>query len=85
MMAGHMRTLHGQVAEERQSWEALPLDEESWTYWMALTTAVGLCSCPVDGCPEQAAMRMAILVNFLHLHVRETVVILDKGNIPHPR
>ena len=30
-------------------------------------------------------MRMAILVNFMHLHVRDTVVILDKGNLPHPR
>ena len=25
------------------------------------------------------------MVNFMHLHVRDTVVILDKGNLPHPR
>ena len=39
----------------------------------------------VEGCPERSATRMAILVNFMHLHVRDTVVILDKGNPPHPR
>ena len=24
------------------------------------------------------------MVKFMHLHVRDTVVILDKGNLPHP-
>ena len=85
LMAGHMRTLHGRAAEYRRSWEVSPLDEEPWTYRMALPTAGGLLSCPVESCPEQVAMRMAILVNFMHLHVRDTVVILDKGNLPHPR
>ena len=85
MMAGHMRTLHGQAAEERQSWEASPLDEEPRTYHMDFLTAGGPWRFTVEGCPERSAKRMAILVNFLHLHVRETVVILDKGNIPHPR
>ena len=33
---------------------------------------------------ERSATRMAILVKFMHLHVRDTVVILDKGNLPHP-
>ena len=30
-------------------------------------------------------MRMAILINFMHLHVRDTVAILAKSNPPHPQ
>ena len=28
---------------------------------------------------------MAVLVHFLHRHVWDTVVILEEGNLPHPR
>ena len=31
LMAGHMRTLHGQAAEDRRSWASSPLDEEPRT------------------------------------------------------
>ena len=84
-MVGHMRKLHGQAAEEIWSWAALHLGEEPRTYQMAFPTVGGPWSFPVEGCPERAAMRTAMLVNFLHLHVRDNVVILDKGNLLHPR
>ena len=62
-----------------------PLCEELWTYSMAFLMAGGLFRCPVEGCQEQSAMRMVILVNFLHLYVRDTVAILDKRNLQIPR
>ena len=81
-MTGHMSTLHGRAAEERQSWAASPLSEEPRTYQMDFLTAGGPWRFTVEGCPERSATRMEILVNFMHLHVRDTVVILDKGNPP---
>ena len=42
-------------------------------------------SFPVEGCPRRVMMRTAVRVHFIHLHVLYTVVILEEGNIPHPR
>ena len=42
-------------------------------------------SCPVEGCPGQAATRTEMRVHFMHRYVQDTVVILEEENIPHPR
>ena len=52
---------------------------------MAFLTAGGPWNYPVEGCPGQAAMTTAMRVHFLHRHVRDTVIILEDGNLPHPR
>ena len=39
----------------------------------------------VEGCRGQEAMQTAMRVHFLHRHVRDTVIILEEGNLPHPR
>ena len=41
--------------------------------------------CPVEGCPGQLATRTEMRVHFMHRHARDTVVILEDGNLPHPR
>ena len=41
-------------------------------------------NCPVEGFPGQVVTRTAIRVHFLHQHVLDTMVILEKGNFPHP-
>ena len=41
--------------------------------------------CPVEGCSGRASTRTAMRVHFWHWHVRDIVVILEDGNIPHPR
>ena len=48
-------------------------------------TAVGPKNCPIKGCQGRAAMRTVIRVQFLHRHDRDNVVILEEGNLPHPR
>ena len=45
----------------------------------------GLRRCPVEGCPGALATRTAIRVHFVHWHVQDTVVMLEEGNLPHPR
>ena len=41
--------------------------------------------CPVEGCIGQAETRTAMRVNFWQRHVRDTAVILEEVNTPHPR
>ena len=41
--------------------------------------------CPVEGCPGRAGTRTAMRVHFWRRHVRDTVIILEEGNLPHPR
>ena len=84
-MAGHMKTKHGQATEERWSWTTSDTGEELQTYRMEFIAKGGPRSCPVEGCPGRAATRTAIRVHFLHRHVRDTVVILEEGNLPHPQ
>ena len=52
---------------------------------MDLPTAEGLRKCPFEGCRGQAETRTAMRVQFLHIHVRDTVIILEEENLPHPR
>ena len=39
----------------------------------------------MEGCPGKMATRTAMRVNFVHRHVLDTVVMLEKGKPPHPR
>ena len=42
-------------------------------------------SCPVEGYSGRAATQTEMRVYFWHRHVRDTVVILGEGKLPHPR
>ena len=41
--------------------------------------------CQFEGSRGQAATMTSMRVHFLHRHVQDTVVILDGGNLHHPR
>ena len=45
----------------------------------------GAMECPVEGCPGRAGTRTAMHVHFWRKHVRDTIIILEEGNLPHPR
>ena len=45
----------------------------------------GAQECPVEGCRGRAVTRTAMRIHFLHRHVRKTGIILEEGNLPHPR
>ena len=40
---------------------------------------------PVEGCSGRVATRKATWEQLWHQHVRDTVVILEEVNLPHPR
>ena len=52
---------------------------------MEFPAKAGTRPCPVKGCSGQALMRMAMRVQFWNRHIRDTVVILDEGNLLHPQ
>ena len=84
-LASHRVTQHGRAAEERWSWEDSATGGEPQTYRMAFPTKGGPWSCPVEGCPCQAGTRTAMRMHFFKRHVRDIVIILEEGNLPHPR
>ena len=45
----------------------------------------GTQDCPVEGCPGRAGTRTAMRMHFCRRHVWDTVIILEEGNLPHPR
>ena len=39
----------------------------------------------MEGCPGRAGTRTAMRVHFWRRHVRDIVIILEEGNLPHPK
>ena len=58
--------------------------EEQRTYQMEFPKG-GAKDCPVEGCPGRAGTRTAMRVHFWRRTVRDTVIILEEGNLSHPR
>ena len=82
----HRQTQHGV-----EKWGLGTEDDEASggdknrTYRMAFPDKAGPRTCPVEGCNGRALMRTEMRVHFWHRNVRDTVVILEEGNLPHPR
>ena len=58
---------------------------EPCTYKMAFQTAGGPRNCPVVRCCWRAATWTPMRFHFFHRYVRDNVIILEEGNLPHPR
>ena len=52
---------------------------------MSFLQVVGSLACPVDICQGRASIRTGLRVHFVHRRMRYTVVIVEEGNLPHPR
>ena len=55
------------------------------TYRLEFPAKAGPRPCPVEGCGGRSSTWTAIRVYFYNRNVRDTVVILEEGNLPHPR
>ena len=80
----YLITQHGRVAETRRQWSTLAAGDGHRTFRMTFPANGGPQNCPVEGCPGWVATRTAMQMHFLHRHVLNTVVVLEKGNLPHP-
>ena len=81
----HLMTQHGRVAEARHNWRTPATGDMPRKFRSAFLAKEGPRSCPVEGCPGRAATRTVMWVHFLKPHVLDTVVILEKGKLPHPQ
>ena len=57
---------------------------EPHTYRIEVPTKGGTRECPAEGCPGRSGTRTAMRVHFWRRHVRDVVIILEEGNLPHP-
>ena len=57
----------------------------SRTYRIAFPTKGGPRGYPVEGCPVRAGTRTAMRMHFCSRNVRDIVIILEEGNLSHPR
>ena len=62
-----------------------PPEDYPPTYHMYFPSRVGMRDCPVGGEGGGEATRLSIIVHLLNRHIRDTVVILEEGKLPHPR
>ena len=85
LLASHQMTQHGQAKEERWIWEASATGGDPQTYRLAFPTKGGPRSFPVEICPGRAGKQTAMRVHFCSRHVRDIVIILGEGNLPHLR
>ena len=82
----HCQTQHS-VAKGRLGSEGDEADGGGYkprTYKMAFLTKAEPRPFPVKGCTGRASTRTEMRVHFWHQHVRDIMVILEEGNIPHP-
>ena len=84
----HRMSQHGEVRERRWTWPDAATGggggRDPKIYWIEFPK-VGTKECPVEGCPGQVGTRTAMRVHFWRRHVRDVVIILEEGNLPHPR
>ena len=84
-LAIQLMTPHGRVEEMQRSWRTPAAGVRLRTFRMALPAKRGPRSCPMEGCLGRLATRTAMRVHFLHRPVLDTVVIMEEGNLSHPR
>ena len=54
-------------------------------YWVSFLKGYRLLEFPVEECKGRATSLTNLRIHFLNRHLRDTVVIHDEGNRPHPR
>ena len=82
----HRQTQHGGA----RGGLGLEGDDADWvnnpiTYRMAFPLKAGPRPSPVEGCSGRAWKWRATMMHFWNWHIRDTVVILEEGNLPHPQ
>ena len=84
-LASHRMTQHGNAKEEQWSWNASAMGGKPRTYRIDFLTKGGPRGCPVEGFPGRAGTRAEMKMHLCNWHVREILIILEEGNLPHPR
>ena len=79
----HCQIQHGVGWGDREA--PPPRPRESQTYRVYSPKHMLRLWCPVEGCMGGDSNQTNLRVQFAHRHVRDTIVILEEGNLPYPR
>ena len=83
LLDAHGQTYH---VKERPSQGMAPLTKPGpRLYRVSLPRSTRSIGCPVGECEERATTCTNICIHFIHHHMRDTVMIMEEGNRPHPR
>ena len=82
-LVAHLQTHHG-VAKGRLGQEGNEAEggNKTRTYSMMFPAKDGPRPCPVEGCSGWSSTQTDMRVQLWNWHVRDTVVILEEGNLP---
>ena len=84
----HRMSHYGKARERLWTWTDAAIGGEGGgepkTYRIEFIKG-GTKECPVEGCPGRDGTRTAMKVHLWRQHVRDIVIILEEGNLPHPR
>ena len=85
-LASHQMTQNSKAKEEELSWNNLEtMRGVPRTYRIEFPTKGGPRGFPVEGFPGKAGTRTAMRMHFCSRHVWDIVIILEEGNLRHPR
>ena len=83
-LASHCQNQHGVArgGSGQEGDEKIRVDKPR-TFRRKFPAKEGPRPCQVEGCSGRATTQTSMRVHFWHRHVRDTVVILEEGNLPH--
>ena len=85
-LASHLMTQNGKAKAQKWSWNDSATGRgETRTYRIEFSTKGGTRGCTVDGCLGKPGTWTAIRMHFCCRNVRDIVIVLEEGNLPHPR
>ena len=84
LLVVHVHKQNGRAMGGEWHWKTTAYGGEPRTYRMEFPTNGGPWNCPVKRCPGRFTMRTAMRVHFFCCHVRDTIIILEEVNLPHP-
>jgi hypothetical protein len=81
-LPAHLRTQHGHVENAGGITIDASIGRAPAQYRVSFPIYCPSLACPVEGCSGRANARAALRAHFMYKHVRDTLVILEEGNLP---
>ena len=81
-LAAHRQTQSGFGRGPQWADTLPPVDQHMYRVFFPRTT--GLVACPVEDCRGGTTSRANLLINFVHRHAQDMIMIMEEGNQPRP-
>ena len=82
MLVAHRQDQHGTFRGPQ--WGKTTPTQDPRLYRVSLSRVDGSVGCPLEGCRGRVKTLTNLWIHFMHLHEKDTIVILEEGNHHHP-